>query len=286
MEPAAIDLDQPYPYPMRARGQTKDTLEIRYAITGKSVTWYRWTYVSGTERSGFESGVVKGKSAAEARKMLDEMVAGTRKMGWIDLPSWPKASGKSSKKSALISVDLAAIRAQPAAKHKATRPKKITPLPLAKVRVAGKLKPRPASETAFVRAFGGVELPPSFVAWLGKLGFGTFTGRLSFREGPAMLKITKTWRKGWTDDAARLVWSNWDTMLAGRIAELVIFASSIDGDQVAFVAGVPGRIYILPRHRELVVRCKDLSEVLGFFYEISKNADGDLARPTFVPARP
>lgn len=271
--PLPVDPAQKYPYPFRARGARENTMEVRYELRGKTTICYRWTYVGGTERTDFETGPLVHKSAAAAAKVLETWAKGTREMGWDEVTNWPSWGKQRAAAPPPVAPKPYVAKPDPPFAWK--------PVPLATVRVTGKGKP--AAPDAIAKAFR-TEVPKSYADLLGKLGAGTFAGRLRVLAPAGVVTTTKAWRKRWTHDGGRIMFVDYDRKLGERAAALVIVATSIEGDNVGFVAGDPSKLYVLPRNRNTIDVMKTFADVLGRYLAVAKRTDGAGTKPTYVTA--
>lgn len=269
---------QPYPHVLRKRGDASNCEERQLELAGTTVITRRWQYGGGWTRRTVKETRTRHTSARAARAALDAAVATLRAAGWDALPDWPHTPPDWFDRSKLPAPPKpTAATPAPAAKP-LPRPR---PIAVARVRSTGRARPVSATRLAAVERALATTTPPSWRALLGRLGAGTFAGRLRLATPEAVVRDTRRWRRGYRDEY-RTVFANHDEALGERARELVLLGSSIEGDRVAFVAGAPGRVLILPRDRDHVVITRGLPEVLGWYARIARDVDD--ADPTYTPA--
>lgn len=260
---------QPYPDPFRERGAMAAP-EERFEIDGATTRVFRWKYEGGWHRRDASVRAKKHRTKAEARAALDAMVAKRVAEGWAPLPAWPETP------QPWLSVR-AALPPQPR-----VAPRAPAALRMSTVAIVGRKAPVKARDVAALESALRTEAPPSWVELLRSVGPGVFCKRLAVRSPEDALRATKRRRKAWTDDALRTAFADFDEVVGAKASELVTIAASIDGDDVVFVAGRPGALFILPRSYGTVVAVKSLPVVLAYFFRVARDTDC-VGRPTYAP---
>jgi len=263
---------QPYPHPYRERGAMQAP-EERFEIDGATTRVFSWTYGGGWNRRDASVRSKKHRTAAEARAALDAMVAKRVAEGWAPLPAWPETPQPWLRVGPPPPAQPRALRAAPRAP---------AALRMSTVGIVGKKAPVKARDVAALEDALGTEAPPSWVELLRSLGPGVFCKRLAVRSPEDALRATKRRRKAWTDEALLTTFKDFDEVVGAGASELVTVAGSIDGDDVVFVAGRPGALFILPRSYDTVVAAKSLPVVLAYFFRVARDVDC-VGRPTYAP---
>lgn len=261
---------------LRARGEVTACVERSFEVRGASLVAHRWTYGGGWTRRGLTSRATRFSSADEARAALDAEVAKLVASGWGELPDWPELP------AGWLDARPAA-RAPSAPRERAPSARKALPrLDVGRVRAVGPAEPVDDARLDALGAAFDTGVPRSWRALLGRLGAGTFAGRLRFPSPERAIRETRAFRRAYRDQY-RTFFTNHDEVLGAGGAKLVLLASSIEGDQVAFVEGAPGRLLVLPRNGATIEVAKGLAEVLGRYAALARDVDG--AAPTFAPER-
>ena len=144
--------------------------------------------------------------------------------------------------------------------------------------VTGRLAPSSAPEVHEAERALGTPLPAGYAAFVQRYGQGLVGDFVRVYIPNDVVTMTEEWR-----DRVTAYWF-WDTAGTGVTPEQlqsdgVVFADTVNGDEVCFVAGNPDRCYILPRDSdEAVAVAGDLSEVLSWLLE-----SGQLIRPAPLP---
>ena len=97
------------------------------------------------------------------------------------------------------------------------------------------------------------ELPPGYRDFMERFGPGTYCKVLYVSSPLDAIEQTEQVRKHGAFTAHAGFWPNFADLASIEDAErLVVLATSMDGDELAFVAGEPERLYVFPRHRNEV----------------------------------
>jgi hypothetical protein len=106
--------------------------------------------------------------------------------------------------------------------------------------------PSAADFAALERAFS-TALPERYREFLERFGTGEYCNVLGIRSPLVAIEKTETVRK-YEVFTANAQWSNVEILTPQERETLVVIATSIDGDELAFVAGAPDKLFVFPRH--------------------------------------
>ncbi len=109
-----------------------------------------------------------------------------------------------------------------------------------------------------------ITLPTSYRAFVRELGTGTFTGVLAIHTPAEIVERRPTFADGAAFLPARF--KNWsDVLMPTDAARLFPIACSLDGDEVCSHLDAPDLLFVLPRHRDVLVPCASFLEALEWF---------------------
>jgi hypothetical protein len=116
--------------------------------------------------------------------------------------------------------------------------------------VTDKLQTIPQSEVDQLPERLGFSLAPGYAEFMTTLGIGTYWDLLRVYEPQRILHELEQARKGWDE---YYFWEEGkDTLSKEQVLRSVLFADSIDGDNIIFNPEFPDTLFVLPRHDDVI----------------------------------
>lgn len=253
---------------LRRRGERTNCEERQFELRGSEVILHQWIATGGFGRTKLRASPTVHRDRSTAMKAMRAAVRALIAEGWGELPSWPELPSDWG------------LPPSPARPPKGPKPppsrrrRVLSRMRLSQVKVLGRAKPvgRRRLE-AFEAAVG--RGPPSWLVWLARFGAGTFAGRLRFATPERALRDTRRFQRTYRDEDPTFFTNS--AVLGGRARELVLIASSIEGDRLGYLPNAPDRLFVLPRNGSEIEVMSHLGQVLTRYATLAARVDGTSA---------